>query len=216
MNPEAPTDVSTSEAQRRTLVLFVAALAALGIGVLLGRFSAPKPLPAPSSVTVIRPTPSVITALHDIAKLESASCHVERVIDLKDKQTRFFGLIHAEDAILLIASGDVVAGVDLGKLVDGDVSVDKDRHKATVRLPAPEILSSRLDNENTYVHTRSTDALAQRKENLETEARKEAEKSIVEAAKQSGLMDRAKNNAKRTVESLVRSLGYSEVDVEFR
>jgi Protein of unknown function (DUF4230) len=197
-------------------LLVLAATVVLGIGLVLGYFLTPKPPPPASSVMVIRPTLSVITALHDLAKLESADCHVERVIDLKDKQTRLFGLVHADDAILLVASGDVVAGVDLSKLRDGDITIDKEKKSATIRLPAPQILSSRLDNEHTYVHTRTTDILAKRKETLETEARQEAEKSIVEAAKQSGLMGRAKNNAKRTVESLVRSLGYGEVRVEFR
>jgi hypothetical protein len=215
MADESSSGVS-AKASNQALILFIAVAVAIGAGVAFGRWSAPKPLPTGSSIMVIRPTPSVITALRDVAKLESADCHVERVIDLKDKQTRFFGLIHAEDAILLVASGDVTAGIDLAKLADGDVVVDKNKRSASVHLPAPEILSSRIDNEHTYVHTRTTDTLAQRKETLETEARLEAEKSIVEAAKQSGLLDRAKANAKRTVEGLVRSLGYDEVHIEFR
>jgi hypothetical protein len=77
-------------------------------------------------------------------------------------------------------------------------------------------LSSRLDNERTYVHTRKTDTLAQRKEALETRARVEAERSIEEAAKKSGILERAGKNATRTVESLVRSLGYTDVTVTIK
>ena len=124
--------------------------------------------------------------------------------------------IEAEDALLLIASGDVVAGVDLAKLADGDVVVDPDRKQARITLPAPEILSSKLDNERTYVHTRRTDVLAQRKESLEARARAEAERSIVDAAKEAGILERAKQSTRRTVETLVRSLGYIDVQVDFR
>ncbi len=41
----------------------------------------------------VRPTPSVITAVRDLARLETAEVHVEKVVDLTDRQSRFFGLI---------------------------------------------------------------------------------------------------------------------------
>jgi hypothetical protein len=213
MTDRSPEPAPASKEPLRALLIGFALVIAIGAGAIAGRLSA-RPAPEPTSVTVVRPTPAVVTALRDLARLESAQAHVERVIDLRDKQTRFFGLLEAEDAILLVASGDVVAGVDLAKLGEADVSIDMEAKRATIRLPAPEILSARLDSSNTYVHARSTELLARRNERLETEARKEAERTIVEAARKSGLLDRAASNAKRTVESLVRSLGYSEVVVE--
>jgi hypothetical protein len=141
---------------------------------------------------------------------------MERVVDLTEKQSQFFGLIEAEDAILLVAAGDVVAGVDLAKLGDSDIVVDEANHRVRITLPPPQILSAKLDNERTYVHTRRTDVLASRKESLETRARQEAERSIVEAATQAGILERARQNAKRTIETLIHSLGYSDVDVRFR
>jgi uncharacterized protein DUF4230 len=110
----------------------------------------------------------------------------------------------------------VIAGVDLAELTDGDVVVDAEKKRATISLPQPKTLSSRIDNERTYVHTRRTDSLATRKESLETRARQEAERSIVEAAQQAGIIERARQNTKRTVETLVRSLGYDEVSVGFK
>jgi hypothetical protein len=192
------------------------AFCAAGVGLFVGRCSA-KPGPAPSgSVTVLRPTPNVVTAIRDLSRLESAEFQIERVIDLTDKQTRFFGLLETKDALLLIASGTVVAGVDLSELKEGDVVADPQKKAVRIKLPPAKILGSRIDNERTYVHTRRTDALAERRESLETRARQEAERSIVEAARQSGIIDRARRNSQRTIESLVRSLGYDEVSVEFR
>ncbi len=205
-----------AQAPNRNLIAAGVAIFAVVVGVVIGRCSAPEPRKPPASVMVVKPTPAVITALRDLARLESAEYHIERVIDLKDKQTHFFGLIEAEDALLLVAAGDVVAGVDLGTLKEGDVVAEPDKKRVTIRLPEPEILSSRIDNEHTYVHMRTTELLAKRKENLESEARKEAEKSIVDAAKEQGILDRAKRNSQNTIEKLVRSLGYSEVTVEFR
>jgi hypothetical protein len=169
-----------------------------------------------ASVTTIRPTPSVVTAIRDLSRLESAQYHVERVIDLTRTEKRFFDLLEVQDAILLIAAGDVTAGVDLGELGPADVAVDDAADSVVVTLPAPRILSQRLDNERTYVHSRRTDVLAERKESLETEARREAERSIVEAALESGILERAGKNAAKTIETLVRSLGYRRVEVRVR
>jgi hypothetical protein len=188
-----------------------------GAGLLIGRCTADPPSPAPvSSVTTIRATPSVVTAIRDLSRLESSQYHVERVIDLTETQKRFFDLLEAKDAILLIAAGDVTAGIDLSELAPADVVIDDATDSAVITLPPPRILSQRLDNERTYVHSRKTDVLAERKETLETQARKEAERSIVQAALESGILDRAGKNAARTIESLVRSLGYRRVEVRVR
>jgi hypothetical protein len=66
------------------------------------------------------------------------------------------------------------------------------------------------------VHTRKTGVLARRRENLETRARQEAERTLVEAAREAGIIARAEENATRTVDGLVRSLGYDRVEVTIR
>jgi len=202
-------------------------LGTLGAGLLVGVFAtiairacAPPSLPVipplSSSITVVHPTPNVLVAVKDLARLESASFHMERVIDLSDKQSHLFGLLQGEDAILLVAVADVSAGVDLQQLRADDIVAQPAEKRVTLTLPAPEVFHAELDNSKTYVHTRRTGALALRKENLETRARQEAERSLIEAALQAGLLSRASENAKRSVEGLVRGLGYSQVEVKVR
>ena len=60
----------------------------------------------------------------------------------------------------------------------------------------------------------TTDVLARRSQTLETRARQEAERTLEAAALESGLLTRADRNAARTIESLVRSLGYTDVEVQ--
>lgn len=183
-----------------------------GVGWLLHSLSATAPPPV---VHTVRPMPNVVTAIRDLSRLETTSYHVERVVDLTETQERLFGLVEAEDALLLVAAGDVIAGIDFGKLEDEHVDADWEQKRVTLTLPPPEILTSRLDNEHTYVHTRDTDLLADRNERLETKARNEAERLIVEAAHEAGVLKRARDNARRTVDSLVRSLGFEEVEIRF-
>src|SRR4029453_16661700 len=67
-------------------------------------------------VFTARPTASVIMAIRDLGRPETASYHIERVIDLRDRQERLFGLMQGEDAILLVAAADVIAGIDLTEM----------------------------------------------------------------------------------------------------
>jgi hypothetical protein len=183
-------------------------------GALLARTWTPPPVR--SETVSVRAGPDVVTAVRDLARLESASYHMERVIELTSTQQHLFGLIEAEDSLLLVAAADVTAGVDLGELRDGDVTIDRERSQARITLPPPRVLSTALDSEHTFVHSRRTDLLAARREQLETDARREAERTLEASAIEAGILDRARTNASRTVESLVRSLGYGDVTVEFR
>lgn len=196
--------------QRARSWLFGVAL--LAAGVALGSL-APRWLARAEDV---RRRPDVITQVRELSRLEGVSYHVERVVDLKDEQRQLFGLVAAGDSILLVASGDVVAGVDLSKLAPGDVVVSVDGRSVTIHLPPAEVFSARLDNAHTYVHSRKTDLLAQRQESLETRARQAAEQTLRAAAEDAGIVKRAEDSVARTVRSLVRSLGFETVIVDYR
>lgn len=168
---------------------------------------------ASETVEVVRETPDVITAVRQLARLEATSFHIERVIDMRDEQRWLFGMIEGSDSILLVASGDVIAGVDLSKIAEADVAVDPERGTARVVLPAPEVFVAALDEERTFVFSRETDTFAKRDHTLETRARQEAARSIRAAAIEAGILDQAGRSAQATVASLVRALGFTEVDV---
>jgi len=186
-------------------VTIVAAIAIVWLGPALLQYG-----------TSVRSTPSVVVAVRDLARLESAEYHVERVIDVRDRQSLLFGLIKTQDAILLVAVGEVSAGVDLADLRDGDVVADPGHGTARITLPPARVLLTRLDNERTWVYSRTTDLLAQRHEDLETRARQEAERTLERSAIESGIIARARTNAENTVAALVHSLGYANVTVTTR
>lgn len=197
------------------------ALVAVGMtaGVGLQRLDVSPTLLLPRltrSVTVVRPSPNVVTAIRELSRLESAEYHLERVMDVKDVQTHAFGLLSAEDSLLLVVAGDVVAGVDLSELDAAAVQVDSATKQVTVELPPARVLSARLDSGKTYVHSRRTDLLAKHSTSLESEARARAEKELTAAATEAGILDKASKNASRTVEDLLRALGFSKVQVSVR
>lgn len=170
----------------------------------------------PQSVIVERPTPSLLIAIRNVSKLESAEVHVEKVVDLTDKQSSLFGLVESKDALLLVAVGHATVGVDLSKMGDNDVSMDPVTGIARIQLPEPEVLSATLDEDATYVFARSTDLLARRNEQLEANARRQAKKAIELAAGAPDVMKRARTNAERQLTGLAKALGAKQVEVSFR
>lgn len=219
--PEAPATNPADDTQKAprlwlralvALLVIFAAFAGSGLATCAYHMLHPPPEPvAPAVTTVVRGSNTIITAIRDLAVLQTSSYYVERVIDLKDKQSHMFGLVESEDAILLVAAGEVTAGVDLSLLREGDIRVDPEGKVVHIDLPAASILSARLDNERTYVHTRKTDALAKRAETLETRARQEAESTLRDAAIAGGILSRAHQNASHTLQTLVRGLGFAQV-----
>lgn len=161
----------------------------------------------------LRGADTVIMAVRNLARLETLSFHMERVIDLKDTHSHAFGMLTSQDAILLVAAGDVVAGVDLSKLRDGDVSVDAAQQRVRLRVPPAEVFSVTLDSHRTYVHSRQTTMFTRPAADLETRARQEAELVIRHAALDAGILSRATANAEQTLSALVRSLGYAHVEL---
>jgi hypothetical protein len=204
---------------RRGLWLVVAGVLVLVVvgglgGVLAGRIW--QRLHASGDTTEFRSTGSVVVAVRDLARLEGAEYQVERVVSATDKQSRLWGLFEAQDAILLVASGNIVAGVDLSLLGDGDFDIDETKRSVAISLPSSTVFTARLDNDRTFIYRRDTDLLALRHESLETRARQDAEKALLEAATQEGIIRRSNESVRRTVESLARSLGYRQVTVTFR
>lgn len=185
-------------------------VAVLVVGVVRER--APKDGPG---VRVEHPTPTLVAELRTLARLETLTLRLEKIVDLRDHQTKLFGLVDTEDGLLFVASGEVVLGVDLGRVREEDVRFDAAANEVKVALPEPEVLSTRLDEAGSYVHTRRTGTLATRNEALESLARKEAVASFEAAGRDPKHLERARAQAERTVVALLGT-GGRRVTVSFR
>lgn len=117
------------------------------------------------------------------------------------------------ESVVLIAIGEVRAGVDLDELREGDVSVEEGR--VIIDLPEPEILSAALDEEETRVYDRDQGLLNfNPDEDLETEARREAVRRLEDSARDNGILKQAEENAETSLRAFIQSLGFEEVEFE--
>ncbi len=190
----------------------VLALAAVVGAFYAGRAAAPAAVREPE----YRATPGLITAIHDVARLETTSYHVEKIVEVTDTQAHLWGLVQAKDDLLLVAVGDVTAGVDLAKVRDEDVVFDPRTRAVRVKMPRPEVLSSTLDEQATHTYSRHTDTMAKRNEQLEGDARRHAEEQMRKQAVDAGILDRARTSADRTVRALLQSLGCTQIDLDWQ
>lgn len=188
------------------------AVAAMGFGLV-------RPAPAPAAAThvvVEHPSPNVVRELRALGRLQTAALHLEKVVDVADHQTRLFGLLEAQDSLLYVASGEVVLGVDLERLGPDDAGYDRATGVARVRLPEPEVLSSRLDEVSSHVHARHTELLARRAPELEQLARQRALAAFTAAAEEPRARELARAQAARQLEALAKAWGARELVVTWR
>lgn len=153
---------------------------------------------------------AVVTRIQELSRLETAAMRVMHVSTV----TQSYGVVPqalAGDELTFVGVGDVIAGIDLGKLRPEDVTVEG--RSVILRLPPPEILVTRLDNEKSHVANRSTGMLRRRDAGLESRIRQTAEKGIRDQALRRGILDLAERNAEQRLAALLRSLRFESVRI---
>ena len=164
-----------------------------------------------SSFSVRMSKTTVVRELRELNRLETASFTIEKVVDAGTTGNKFQEILFG-DRILLIASGQVIAGIDLSKLKASDISI-QDRTLRIV-LPAPEILVTTLNNEDTRVYDRRLGLLNRGDTSLESRARLEAEKAITQAACQGKILDEASKNARNQLTALFKAMQFTTVVID--
>jgi len=134
---------------------------------------------------------------------------MQTVIDLEREPSNLWEQVFGTDQLLLIAGGEVVAGFDLAQVRAQDITVRGDH--VTMVLPPPEILYSRVDNQETFVYERKTGLFRKPDPRIETEARQLAEQAMVERAHRGEILRQAEANGRLQIEGLLRSLGFTDI-----
>jgi hypothetical protein len=154
---------------------------------------------------------AVLQRIQQLNRLETVEYSLDKIVE-GEKQSAYLPDFLVGEKLLLVAHGDVIAGVDLSQLKLGDVSVHGDT--VHVHLPAAQVLSTRIDNQQTRVYSRETGLLVNADLNLESQVRASAEQQIGQAALDDGILIKATQNARTSITSLLYGLGFHTVEVE--
>ena len=202
-----------------TLVLaLVIVVLSVALGVGIGTFGFMERIPVvgpflleeqPARTTT---GPVVVEGIQDLDQLTTVRWRESVVITRESGGTELEQLVSGE-RVLLVATGDVEAGVNLADLEGEDVRVDGET--VTIRLPEPEILSVSLDEDETGIYDRDLGLLNIRPDDdLVEEARDAALGEIEKAARAEEILDQAEQNAENGIRAFVTSLGFEEVRFE--
>lgn len=151
---------------------------------------------------------AVIKEMRELSKFETASFTIEKIIEAGTNNNAFSDLLFG-DQVLLIAHGEVVAGLDLSTIKDDAIKINGTEIRA--ELPAPEILYVRIDNHKTRVYDRKQGLLTKGDKDLEAVARQAAEEEIRKAACQANILEQASGNARKQLTALFNTLGFTKI-----
>jgi predicted RNA-binding protein len=196
-----------------TLVLaLVIVVLGVALGVGLARFGETLPLVGPLlSEKPPRTTtgPVVVEGIRELDQLATVRW-TESVPVTRESGGDVWERVFGGEKVLLIATGNVEAGVDLGDIREDDVSVKGD--VVTIDLPEAEILSASLDEETTRVYDRDFSPLNLHPDDeLVEQARLRAVGKISASARENGILDTAESNAEDSIRAFVTTLGFEKV-----
>ncbi|HEY6370643.1 MAG TPA: DUF4230 domain-containing protein [Candidatus Sulfotelmatobacter sp.] len=155
--------------------------------------------------------PAVVDRIQRLQRLETVVYTMDKIVS-GAKENPVLPNFLAGDRLLMLAHGEVVAGIDFSNLNPGDVKVDGKQIR--LRLPPPQIFSTRIDSAKTRVYSRQTGLLVPTDPDLETQVRQEAERQLREAAMAGGILRTAQQNAASTVNSLLQGLGFEKIEFD--
>ncbi len=182
-----------------------ATVALLCLGLLAAWVTAGLLRSSPAARPAIADTATVVQQVQGLSELATVKYVMEKVVLLQD--VKWYG----ENRLLMVAHGIARAGVNLKGIRPETLEVHGQRVR--VQLPRAVISEVFLDERRTQVIERTTGLLREFDKDLEQDARRQAVDQIRVAAASAGILKDADERARLQVGTLLRALGFTEVDV---
>jgi hypothetical protein len=231
IGPEWPPDrtaTATEEPPRRRsraagclfwLAGLIALLLVVGVGLkvvgLLPHFTNPF-----AQHKTDRSQPTLLLSIQDLSRFEAASGNFQEVIDVQKDRSYIPDIIFNERT-LFICVGSVDAYVDFSTIGTGAIQDSADHKTVTITLPAPQLDKPNIDHDKSYVFAAQEGIVNKIGDIFSSNPNKErelyllGEQRIAQAARDSGLADRAATNTKQMLTQMLRSLGYTSITIKF-
>ena len=167
-----------------------------------------------------RSQPVLLQSMRDLSRYVAADGTFQVIVDLQENKENIPEFL-VNQRTLFVGSGSVEAYVDFSSLAEGAIVVDEATNTATITLPAPQLSQAALDMERSYVVAEERGLLNrigdafENDPNQQQRVYQEAQKRISEAARSSGLDQRARENTQKMLESLLARLGYTSITVTY-
>lgn len=148
--------------------------------------------------------------IRDIGELSTSEYTIGKIVKLDDSDYTWNRW--GERKILINTKAIVKAGIDLSKIKDGDIEVDKD--EITITLPPAELTSFNMDPKYTHTEMESVsgfrDHFTQEEKN---EFLKQGEEAIRKELPNTGIYQDAQKNAEEFIVEFYKQLGFKKIKV---
>jgi Protein of unknown function (DUF4230) len=169
--------------------------------------------------TTVRSQPPLLKSITSLSRYEAASGSFQVVVELS-KQVSFLPSFLAGSQTLFIGAGTVIAFVDFSHL-KGDALAVSAGDSVTVRLPKAQLEPAVLNVNQSYVYAEQQGVVNRianffsGNPNSQQAVYVLAEQKINGAARTSPLITDAQRNTTAMLDSMLTSLGYRHVSVEY-
>jgi hypothetical protein len=170
--------------------------------------------------TTDRSQPVLLQSMRDLSRYVAADGTFQVIVDLQEHKENVPDFL-VNRRTLFVGSGTVEEYVDFGSLTEGSITINSDDNSVQIKLPAPQQSTAALDMERSYVVAEERGLLTRIGDAFRSDPNKQqrvyqlAQQRITEAARNSGLDQRARENTQKMLQSLLGRLGYTSVTVTF-
>ncbi|QQQ74610.1 DUF4230 domain-containing protein [Saccharothrix sp. 6-C] len=197
----------------------VAAAVLVAVGVLVAAVLV-VPRLLTGTDTIDRSQPALLQSLRDLSQYHASAGEFQVVLDI-ERDVRYVPSALAGQRTLFVAAGTVNAYVDFGGLAEGALEVSPttasgEARKVRLALPKAVLDKPNLDQERCYVFAQERGLFDRLTSLVQTQDQQPfyvaAEQKISDAARESGLAQRAEDNTRKMLTGMFGALGYQ---VEF-
>jgi hypothetical protein len=171
------------------------------------------------TTTTVRSQPPLLKSIKSLSRYEAASGTFQIVVDLS-KHTSFLPSFIAGSQTLFVADGTVIAYVNFAGLKGSAIAVTA-AHSVTVSLPPAQLEPAVLNVRQSYVFAEQQGLVNRVADffsgnpNSQQEVYVIAQQKIQDAARTSALRADAQRNTTAMLDSMLGSLGYTHVTVDY-
>jgi Protein of unknown function (DUF4230) len=173
-----------------------------------------------SSKTTDRSQPVLLQSMRDLSRYVAADGTFQVIVDLQEDKDNVPDFL-LNKRTLFVGSGTVEEYVEFGSLTENAIKINNDDNTVQITLPPPQQSPAALDMQRSYVVAEERGLLNRIGDAFRSDPGQQqrvyqlAQQRITEAARSSGLDQRAKDNTEKMLRSLFTRLGYTTVTVTF-
>jgi hypothetical protein len=170
--------------------------------------------------TTDRSQPVLLQSMRDLSRYVAADGTFQVIVDLQEDKKNVPDFL-VNQRTLFVGAGSVEEYVEFGSLGEDAIKVDNTKKTVQITLPPPQQSQAALDMQRSYVVAEERGLLNRIGDAFHNDPNQQqrvyqlAQQRITEAARGSGLDQRAKDNTEKMLTSLFARLGYTTVTVTF-